>query len=509
MGGSARSLRAGGLGLCLLPLLAGCAVGPDFKRPAPPAVGRYTADPLPARTAAAPGRGGAAQRLAAGRDIPGEWWELFRSPQLDRLIKEALRRNPNLAAAEAALRQAHELTLAGRGAFFPLVQASFEPSRNKTPAVLGPTPANNALYFNLFTPQLTISYTPDVFGGTRRTVESLAAQEENQRFQLEAAYLTLTSGLVAAVIGEAELREEIAATEKIIKVERVSLGILRRQLVLGQVAGADVAAQQATLAQAEAGLPPLQKELARQRDLIAVLVGRYPSQQPAARFDLAALHLPREVPVSLPSRLVAQRPDIRAAEASLHAASAEIGVATANMLPSTSLSANAGASALTFASLFGPGTGFWTLVANVTQTIFDAGTLLHQKRAAEAAFKQAAAQYRETVLTAFQDVADSLHALESDADALKAAAAAEAAAKQSLDIARRQLKAGAITYLGILQAEQTYQQALISRVHAEAARFADTAALFQALGGGWWHRKDVPPQATKDGAALLPAALLP
>ncbi len=507
MGGGGKSLLTGLSAAAFL--LAGCAVGPDFMRPAAAPVARYTADPLPAQTAAAPGRGGAAQRFRAGRDIPGEWWQLFRSPALDALIREALRRNPDIAAATAALRQAHELTLAGQGAFFPLVQASFNASRNKTAGVLGANTESGALYYNQFTPQLSVSYTPDVFGGTRRTVEALAAQEENQRFQVEAAYLTLTSGLVAAVIGEAGLRDQIAATGEIIKVERESLDILRRQLALGQVAGADVAAQEAALAQAEASLPPLQKQLAQQRDLIAALVGRYPSRSPAARFDLASLQLPPDVPLSLPSRLVEQRPDIRAAEASLHAASAQIGVAIANMLPDISLTANAGSSALTLASLFAPGTGFWTIAANATQTIFDAGALLHRKRAAEAAFDQAAAQYKSTVLTAFQNVADSLEALTSDADALKASAAAEAAAKKSLDITRRQLAAGAITYLAVLQAEQAYQQALINRVQAASARFADTAALFQALGGGWWNRADVPPLATAGSVLSLPAVLLP
>lgn len=500
--------RLTGLAAAVL-LLAGCAVGPDFKRPAPPPVQRYTADPLPARTAASAGSGGTAQRLVVGQDIPGEWWQLFRSPALDALIKEALRHNPDIAAAKAALRQAQELRLAGAGAFFPLVQASLNASRNKTPAVLGATPASDALYYNLYTPQLSVTYSPDVFGGTRRNVEALKAQEENQRFELEAAYLTLTSGLVAAVIGEAGLRDQIAATEEIVKLERDLFDILRRQQALGQVAGLDVAAQEAGLAQAEASLPPLQKQLGTQRDLIAALVGRYPSQMPAARFDLASLQLPPDVPLSLPSRLVEQRPDIRAAEAALHAASAQIGVAMANMLPDITLSGNLGSSALTLATLFAPGTGFWTIAANATQTVFDAGINLHKTRAAEAAFDQARAQYQKIVVTAFQNVADSLEAVKSDADTLKAAATAEAAAQKTLDITRRQLAAGAVTYLALLQAEQAYQQALILRVQAEAARLADTAALFQALGGGWWNRADMPPSATAGGVLSLPAAFLP
>ena len=480
--------------LLALALLSGCTVGPDFNRPGGPPVDKYTKSPLQ-RTASAEVKGGAAQRFLKGLDIPGEWWRLFHSRSLNALVTRALAANPDLTAAHAALRQARENLYAGRGGFYPTVVGNFTGSRSKTPAVLSPTPENNSLYFSLYTAQLTVSYDPDVFGGTKRQVESLAALAEAQRFQLEATYLTLTSNVVAGAIAEASLRGQIAATAKIIKVERESLDILRRQLALGQVAGGDVAAQEAALAQAEASLPPLQKQLAQQRDQLATLVGGYPSEAPAEKFDLASLALPQDLPVSLPSNLVAQRPDIRAAEANLHAASAQIGVAVAAMLPDISLSANPGTTALTLGSLFGPGTVFWTLAGSVTQTLFDAGTLLHKKRAAVAAFDQAAAQYKSTVIAALQNVADSLHALKSDADALKTAVAAEAAAKASLDIVRRQLALGAVGYLALLQAEQAYQQALVNVVEAQASRYADTAALFQALGGGWWHRHDVAKEA--------------
>ena len=491
-------------------VLAGCAVGPDFERPEPPAAERFTADPLPAATTSAPVAKGEAQQFLAGRDLPGEWWNLFRSAALDALIKDALKANPNIKAAEAALRQAREMRLAGEGAFFPLVQGSFNASRNKTAGSVSPATASGGLYYNQYTAQLAVIYMPDVFGGTRRTVEGLLAQQEAQRFQLEAAYLTLTSGLVAAALGEAGLREQIAATKEIVRVQRESLDILRKQFALGQVAGQDVAAQEAALAQAEATLPPLEKQLAQQRDLIAVLTGRVPSDQPTARFALASLQLPQDLPVSLPSSLVEQRPDIRAAEASLHAASAAIGVAIAARLPQITLSANYGNTALsplTIADLFAPGTTFWTAAGNIGQTLFDAGALLHKQRAAEAAFDQSGAQYKETVLTAFQNVADVLEALKSDADALKAATAAENAAKESLDIAKRQLAAGAVNYLALLTAENTYEQALITRVQATAARFADTTALFQALGGGWWHRTDVPPEG--EGLFAFPAFFSP
>jgi len=469
-------------------LLAGCAVGPDFERPKAPSVERYTAEPLPVRTASAAATGGTAQRFLAGRDIPGEWWQAFHSAPLNALIDEALKANPTVTAAESALRQAHELTLAGEGAFFPTVQASFAPSRNKTAASLSPATASGSLYYSLYTAQLTVSYVPDVFGGTRRQVEALLAQEENQRFQLEAVYLTLTANLVAAVVTEASVRGQIAALEDIINIQRQSLGVFRRQLAVGQVAGADVAAQEAALAQAQAAVQPLRKQLAQQRHLLAVLIGRVPSEEPNSAFDLASLHLPEELPVSLPSRLVEQRPDIRAAEAQLHAASAQIGVAIANMLPQITLSASGGSTALTIGSLFGPGNAFWTVTANAAQTMFDAGTLLHRKRAADAALDQAAAQYKETVLTGFQNVADTLSEIKTDSDGLVAAAAAERAAASSLEIAQRQLAIGAVNYLALLNAQNIYQQARSNLVQAQAARFADTAALFQALGGGWWNR---------------------
>ena len=427
-----------------------------------------------------------------GLAIPGQWWALFHSRALNALVEQAIAANPTLPAAQAALRQARENVYAEQGSLFPNVTASFSPSRNKTATgAITPVAASGNPYYSLNTAQVTVSYTPDVFGGTRRQIESLVATADFQRFQLEATYLTLTSNVVAAAVQEASLRGQIAATEEIIKIDSEGLEILRRQLALGAVAGADVAAQQAALAQAQALLPPLQKQLAVERDQLTALLGRFPNQQPREKFDLVALRLPLDLPVSLPSKLVEQRPDVRSAEAQMHAASAEIGVAVANRLPQFALTANGGGQSLTMAQLFsGPGTAFWTLAGNVTQTVFDAGTLLHKQRAAEAAFDQAAAQYRGTVITAFQNVADTLHALQSDADTLKAAVAAEQAAATSLEIARRQLQLGAVNYLALLTAENAYQQALSSVVQAQASRLADTAALFQALGGGWWNRID-------------------
>jgi NodT family efflux transporter outer membrane factor (OMF) lipoprotein len=482
----------------VLALVAGCTVGPDFHRPAPPAVKGYTREPLPGKTASAAIAGGAAQRFVTGLNIPAEWWTLFRSPALDRLVKEAIAANPSLPAARAALARARERVYAAEGAFLPRVATDFSASRNQSPASLGAVPANGALFYSLYTPEVTVAYAPDVFGGTRREVEALAARAEVRRFELEAAYLTLTSNVVAAAIEEAALRGQIAASEEVIRIAAEQLGILKRQAALGQVAGAEVAAQQVVLAQAQANLPPLQRRLATQRDLLTALIGRLPSQEPRQVFELSSLHLPRELPVSLPARLVEQRPDVRAAEAELHAASANVGVAVAAMLPRFTLTGNSGTTALTLAGLAAPGNVFWTVAGDVAQPIFRGFSLLHEKRAAEAALAQAGARYHSTVIAAFREVADTLHALQSDADALKAAVAAEEAARVSLAITRRQLQLGAINYLGLLTAERAYARARLALAAAQARRYADTAALFEALGGGGWHRDD--------GAARLPAS---
>ena len=476
----------------VLMLMAGCAVGPNFQKPGAPKVDGYSPEPLPAQTASGDVHGGEAQRLVQDMDISAQWWTLFHSKALNDLVEQAIKKNPDLESAQAALRVARENVYAQEGALWPSISANYSATGQKVPGELGSPTASGAYTYSLHTAQVTVGYTPDVFGGTRRQIESLKAQADSQCFQLEAAYLTLTSNVVVSAIQEAGLRGQIDATWKIIEIETHSLELLKRQYSLGQVARADVVAQEAALAQTQATLPSLEKQLAQQRDLLSRLTGRFPSDALTEKFEISSLELPQELPVSLPSKLVEQRPDVRSAEEQVHAASAQIGVAVANRLPNISLSANYGTSATAISQLFTPGTGFWALGANVAQPIFQGGTLLHRQRSAEAAFDQAAAQYRSTVLTAFQNVADALHAIQSDADAVKAALAAEKAAAQSLDIARRQLELGDISYLALLNAEQTYQQASLNLAQALSNRYADTAALFQALGGGWWNRSDVP-----------------
>lgn len=471
-------------------LLGGCAAGPDFKKPAPPPA-QALAPPV-AATASVPGvPGGAAQRFVGGADIAGDWWTLFHSKPLNDLIDQALANNHDLKAAEAALAAAQENVRAQRGAFFPQVTAGFAASRQRQSGALAPTPNNNAFEFNLFTPQVNVAYNLDVFGLTRRTVENARAQAEATRYQMIAAHLTLTSNVAAAAIQDAALDAQIDATRQLIDIDTQVVDTLKYQLAKGYASGLDLAAQQAQLAQVAATLPPLLKQSAQQRDLIAVLAGRYPAQAPAQKFDLASLTLPADLPVSLPSSLVEQRPDVLQAEANLHAASAQVGIAAANRLPNIQLTANAGSTALTLGKVFGPQTGFWAIGSAITAPIFEGGALLHQERAAKATYVQAAEQYRSTVLTAFQNVADTLAAIQQDAAGLKANAAAFDAAKTSLDLSRLQYRSGYASYLSLLNAEQAYQQARIALVQAEAARFADTAALYQALGGGWWRRPDL------------------
>jgi len=492
---------------------AGCAVGPRYHRPEAPANAGYAPAPLPESSAAAPVHGGEAQRLIKDRDIPFEWWQLFQSPALNALVERAFKANPTIASAQAALVQAQELVYAQQGYFFPTVAANYDFERQKiagnltldnAPGVQGngdnllppvqdlnSYPHTHPLFYNMHTAEVTVGFVPDVFGANRRQVESLAAQRDAQRFALEATYITLASNVVAAAIQEASLRAQIEATRRIIAAEEKSLRILRDQFQLGFAMRIDVAAQEAALGQAKMLLPPLQKQLEQTRDLIRALAGNLPNQDVAETFELDALQLPPELPLSLPAKLIEQRPDVRAAEAQLHAANAQVGVAVAAMLPQFSITGNVGGNADQFAWMFRSGGPFWTMVGGVTQPLFEGGTLLHRERAAKAALRQAAAQYQTTVITAYQNVADTLHASISDADALAADVDAENSSKVTYDLTRRQLEAGYANYLALLSAETAYNQALLTRIQAQATRYGDTIALFQALGGGWWNRKEV------------------
>jgi NodT family efflux transporter outer membrane factor (OMF) lipoprotein len=475
-------------GVCAAALLAGasgCAVGPNFKRPPAPTAAGYGNAPETI--------GDDAQRVVAGMDIPGEWWSLFKSPALDRLVEQALTANPDVGAAQAAVRQAHELYSAQRTSFLPVVQGSLTGDRSEFPTstLTSPTVASSSTY-TLYTAQLTLSYAPDVFGATRRQVEIAKAQFDSSRFQLEATYLTLSSNVVVTAVQEASLRGQIAATERLLQLQRQLTDTVQRQRLLGTASDLDVLAQQSAQAQTEQTLPPLQKQLGQSRDALTAMLGRLPSEEPEETFRFEELTLPTELPLSVPSKLIEQRPDVRQAEENMHAASAAVGVALANMLPQFSIDADVGSSALKLGKLFTPYTGFWDAGASLTQTLFDAGALLHRHRAAEAALDQAAAQYRAAVILACQNVADTLRALQADAAALAASDAADRAAKTTFDLAQRQRALGTIGVVTLLNAEQAYRQAELSLVQAQANRYADTAGLFQSLGGGWWNRKQEP-----------------
>ena len=489
-----RGAGQGATGLALAALLAGCVVGPNFHRPEAPATQSYTETAMPAQTASAPGRAGAAQRFTSDRDIPSEWWQVFRSEPLDRLIRQAIDESPTLAASEASLRQARENLAAERGALLlPSVDGSVSATREK--ASLGGTTAS---VFNLYNASVNVSYALDLFGGNKRELEGLQALVDYQGYQLQGAHLALTSNIVTAAVREASLRAQIAATNDIIAAQEKQVDLVNRQYRLGAVARLNVVSLNSQLAQTRATLPPLERSLAQTRHQIAALSGRAPSEATLPVIELDSLALPEDLPVSLPSTLVRQRPDIRAAEALLHQASAQVGVATANLYPRITLSGGAGSQALQLHQLFDAGSAVWSFGAGLVQPLFHGGELQARRRAAIAAYDTAAAQYRATVLQAFQNVADTLRALEADARSLAAQAEAEAQASDSLRLTTRQYELGGASYLPLLVAQQQYQQARLALALAQAARYADTAALFQALGGGWWNRVD---DAAADAAA--------
>ena len=493
-------------------LAAGCAAGPHYRAPHAQVGAGYAPTPLPEASASAQVHGGETQHFVAGRDIAFEWWELFQSPALDELIKKAFKANPTVAAAQAALAQAQELVYAQQGFFYPALSAEFQPERHKvsgntnsssTIGVQGNgtnllpgledlhhEPHNVPSYYTFYTAEVSVGFAPDVLGLNRRQVESLAAQKDAERFALEATYITLASNVVGAAIQEASLRAQIGATLEIIAADEKSLAILRDQLRSGFAMRIDVAAQEAALAQVRTTLPPLQKQLEQTRDLLRALVGRLPNDEEPS-FRLEALQLPPEIPVSLPAQIIEQRPDVRAAEAQLHAANAQVGVAVAAMLPQFSITGEYGGSATQIPWMFRSGGPFWSLYGDVNQPIFQGGTLLHQERAARQALKQAAAQYQSTVIAAYQNVADTLHLSLSDAESLAADVAAENSAKVTYDLTRRQAESGYADTLTLLGAETAYQQTLLARIQMQTARYGDTIALFQALGGGWWNRQEV------------------
>lgn len=478
------TLRAQLLPALVLLTVSGCAVGPDFKTPDAPQTESYTAQPLPAQTAATAVAGGNAQTFAIGKELPTQWWALFGSDKLDALVTQAFANSPTTTSARAALRQAEENLNAQRGAFFPSVDANGSAQRQRSNnSVLGVATNNVSNIYNLYNVSVSVAYTLDIFGGVRRGVEAQEAATEAQRYDLQATYLTLAANVVTSSVSVASLRDQIAATHDIVAAQEKQLNIAETRHRLGATAYADVLSAQSNLAAVRATLPALEKQLAAVQNQLAVYLGKLPSEFSGNDFDLAELQLPSEIPLSVPAQLVRQRPDVRAAEAHLHQASALIGVATANLLPQVSISGNFGSQATESSQLFKD--HIWSIGAGVTQPLFHGGELTAKRRAAIAAYDQAAADYRLATLTAYKNVADALTALQSDAQGLQAQYAAMSAAQENLSLVERQYALGSASYLNLLIAQRQYQQSRINYSQALASRYQDTAALFQALGGNW------------------------
>jgi NodT family efflux transporter outer membrane factor (OMF) lipoprotein len=480
-----RAMRSATIALLALGLTS-CVVGPDFRQPDAPKASRYTESPMERTTASSPATGGAEQRFIPGGDLPAQWWSLYRSETLDQLIRQGIADNPTLAVARATLRKAQEnLNAASGNLLYPGVDANLSATREKVSNSSIGLPGTSI--FNLYNASVNVSYTLDVFGGNQRTLESLQSQVDYQRYQLQGAYLTLTSNIVTTAIREAALRAELQAQREILAAEQDQVRRVARQYELGGVGRLDLVALQAVAAQTEATLPPLESALAQARHQLATLVGQVPSEIAIPAFDLDTLHLPEELPVSLPSDLVRQRPDIQAAEALLHQASADIGVATANLYPNITLNGSFGVQSNQAHNLFA-GPGLWGIGAALLQPLFHGGALQAERRAAIAAYDAADGVYRDTVLQAFRNVADVLRALEADARTVKAQAEAEALSRDTLDLTQKQYQLGGASYVAVTVAQRQYQLAKLNLVVAQATRYADTAALFQALGGGWWQQ---------------------
>jgi NodT family efflux transporter outer membrane factor (OMF) lipoprotein len=463
--------------LCSLAVaaIAACSTEPP-RPPEMPVVEAYTATPV------------AEERLAPGQDIPAQWWTLFRSPALDGLVRRALANSPTLARAQARLRQAQEdLSARDGGARLPKLDAKLSANRvDVDPQSLGVPALPVDMPFDLQLASISISYTFDFAGGTRRELEGLRAGVDHQQYELEAARLMLAGNVVTTAIREAALREQIAQTEEIVALQARQLAIAERMEMLGGVALVNVVAQQRDLSQARAALPDLRRDLERMRHRLAVYVGAPPSAPGLPEFRLAELQLPAELPLSLPSQLARQRPDIRSAEALLARAGAQVGVATANLYPQLTLSAQLGALSTIPGDLFGGGNGFYFLGASLVYPLFRGGELQARRRSAVAAYEQAGAAYQETVLQALQNVADVLRALEADAARLKERTDAEERARRYLDITTQRLVAGGVSQAAVLEATRHHHRALLEKSQASADRYADSAALLQALGGGWW-----------------------
>jgi NodT family efflux transporter outer membrane factor (OMF) lipoprotein len=498
----ARSWSGSLFAVMLAVTASGCTVGPDFKPPAERSTTRYISPDEAAATEADAGSAAPKQTVALGEKVTVDWWTLFRSPELDMLVKQAIAGSPTLDSAKATLTEAQEAVAAASSALYPQVNFNASVAREKVnTSTFGLKPDTVSLppNFNVYQVGPTASYALDIFGGTRRQIEQQTALADFQRYQLDAAYLTLTGNTVTQAIQVAATHAQLKAIDDILDIDRQNLELVRKQRQAGTVPDSDVIIAESQLAADETLQPGPDQQLSVAKHALAVLIGRTPGDWSPPDFDLAVLTLPGQLPVSLPSELVHQRPDILAAEAQLHAASAQIGVATAQLYPAITLSGSVGAAALDPGHLFNPASLVWSIAAGLAQPVFDGGLRQAERRAAVAAFKASAADYQQTVLQAFGQVADVLQALTHDAELLASQRRALDMASESVRLQRINYARGGAGILNLLDAQRQYQQALLGYVRAEAQRYQDTIQLLVAMGGGWW---DANLTATDDGHSL-------
>jgi NodT family efflux transporter outer membrane factor (OMF) lipoprotein len=473
------------LALCLV---AGCKVGPNYQPPTAPAVTAYTPQPQPAATASSAGPAGQAQHFnssdGASASIPAQWWTLFQSPELNGMMEQALANSPTLAQAAARLKEAQEELNARTGATkYPTVTGNAAVEQEQPNLSAYGIPFPNPSPFTLLNGSVAVSYALDLFGANRRLIESLQAERDYENWQLEGTRLMLAGNVASAAIRQAELRKQIELTKQLLAVEERELTITEARKQAGGASDADIESKKATAAETQATIPPLDAQLDAVNHQLAVLMGKSPAEAQIPDLSLDALRLPQELPLSLPSALVRQRPDIRAAESLLHEASANVGVATANLYPQIVLSGSGGGIGTSFVA----GGDIWNVASSLTQPIYNGGALRAEKRKAEAAYQEASSVYRQTVLQAFGQVADTLTAIDHDAQTLQARSDAAADADASYQIALRRYQAGGISELTLLEAQRQCLQTELDRSTAVAARFSDSATLFEALGGGWWN----------------------
>ena len=473
------------LAIVVAAALCGCTVGPRYHGPAPPTVPTYTPDPQASETVSAVGSAGNAQHFSTARDIPGQWWTLFHSPELDRMVREALDKSPTLAQATVRLKEAQEESNARTGATkYPTVSGNVSVQREQVDLATFGVPFPSPPPFSLLNGSVAVSYALDLFGANRRLIEGLNAQVDYQSWQLQAARLMLAGNVVSAAIRQAQLRSQIEITRQMLELQQQELNIVEQRYQAGGVSQYDVHSQRTAIAQTRAALPPLEQQLDVVNHQLAVLMGKTPAEAHIESIRLGSLSLPEELPLSLPSSLVRQRPDIRAAESLLHQASANVGVATANLYPQIVLSGSFGGVGTSFTS----GGNVWSVGASLAQPIYNGGALRAERRKALASYEEAGSVYQQTVLQAFREVADALRAVEHDAHTLQARSEAATQAQATYDIAAQRYNAGGISQLALLDAQRQQLQTMLDRTSSAASRYSDSATLLQALGGGWWSK---------------------